>query len=145
MLCEWDGLWSNGLDGDLLAHTLDVGNNFAINATRGNSENADFWLIYCMRTVHVVKKAFTFKWGTEFDIDNEVVSGYYYQKYGRGEESYVLLKNSEVVFMHAHLVRAVKFLMPPKDHRVNGNDMVYALSDATRQGIMSVISLLEVD
>jgi hypothetical protein len=29
--------------------------------------------------------------------------------------------------MHAHLVRAVKFLMPPKDHWVQGNDPIYEL------------------
>lgn len=92
-----------------------------------------------------MKKAFTCKWGTEFDVGDEVVCGYYYRKYGRGEDSYVLLKNSDLMFMHAHLVRAVEFLMPPKDHRVSRNDMVYSLSDATRQGIMSVISLLEVE
>lgn len=37
MLSDWDGLWSYGVERDLLAQTLDVGNNFAVNAARGNS------------------------------------------------------------------------------------------------------------
>ena len=47
--------------------------------------------------------------------------------------------------MHACFVRTVKFVMPPKDHRVQENDMVYKLPGDARAGIMSVIATLEAD
>ncbi len=47
--------------------------------------------------------------------------------------------------MHAHLVWAMKFLMPPKDHKVSGNDGVYELIRDILSGIKSVITYLEDD
>lgn len=85
------------------------------------------------------------KWSIKYDVDDEAICGYYYKKYRRVDDSYKILKKSELVFMYAHLVRGVKFLMPPKDYCVSGNDMVYAIHDATRQGVKSIILLLEVD
>jgi hypothetical protein len=47
--------------------------------------------------------------------------------------------------MYSHLVRVVKFLMPPKNHRVNGNDVVYELPEDVVQSINEVVASLEVD
>jgi len=47
--------------------------------------------------------------------------------------------------MHVHLVWTMKFLMPPKDHRVNGNDGVYELIGDTLSNIKSIIAPLEDD
>ncbi len=40
------------VDGEVLAVTLDVGDIFAVNAKTGNSEDADFWLVYCTKPLH---------------------------------------------------------------------------------------------
>ncbi len=69
----------------------------------------------------------------------------YYQRWGHSESSYVLLKDSPMVCMHDRLVRVVKFLMPPKDHRVSGNDGVYELTRDTLSNIISMIASLEDD
>ncbi len=69
----------------------------------------------------------------------------YYQRWGHSESSYVLLKDSHVIYLHVHLVQVVKFLMPPKDHRVNGNDGEYELTWDILLGIKSVIASLEDD
>jgi hypothetical protein len=69
----------------------------------------------------------------------------YTTKGGAIESSYGLLKDSHVVYMHVHLVRVVKFLMPSKDHKVNGNDSVYELTQDTLSGIKSMITSLEDD
>jgi hypothetical protein len=71
------------------------------------------------------KKNFTDKWGTSFVVGDAVVASLYYQRWGHSESSYVLSKDSHVVYMHVCLVRVLKFLMPPKDHKVSENDDVY--------------------
>ena len=145
MLRVWDGSIQYGAEGELLAATLDVGDIFAVNAAAGNDEGEDFWIIICTKVLHTVKAPFTDKWGTSFTEGDEVVAGKYFQKWGLADDSYVLLRNSHSVYMHACFVRAVKFVMPPKDHRVQGNDMVYTLPAEARAGIMSVIASLEAD
>ncbi len=57
----------------------------------------------------------------------------------------MLSKYSHVVYAYSHLVRAVKFLMPLRNHRINGNDVVYELLEDILQGINEVIASLEVD
>jgi hypothetical protein len=47
--------------------------------------------------------------------------------------------------MHVHLVWAMKFLMPAKDHRVGGNDRAYELTMDTLLRIKLVITFLEDD
>jgi hypothetical protein len=47
--------------------------------------------------------------------------------------------------MLCNVVCAAKFLMPPKDHIVNGNDGVYEMSEDTLSGINSIIATLEDD
>jgi hypothetical protein len=42
MFDEWDGQWDYDVHGDVLAATLDIGDNFAINAKVGNLEDVDF-------------------------------------------------------------------------------------------------------
>ena len=145
MLRIWDGSSAYGAERELLTATLDVGDIFAVNAAAGNDKGKDFWIIICTKVLHTVKAPFTDKWGTSFNEGDEVVAGKYYQKWGTAENSYVLLRNSHTVYMHACFVRAVKFVMPPKDHRVQGNDMVYKLPANAWAGIMSVIATLEAD
>lgn len=146
MSAPWSNVWGCDASGETtLASTLDIGDNLAVNAAEGNSEGADFWLINCTKTMHVVKCAFTCMWGTSFEVGDEIVVGMYYQRWGTSETSYVLLKNSHPVHMHAHLVRAVKFPMLPKDYRAQGNDMVYDLPASAWSGIKEVIACLHFD
>jgi hypothetical protein len=60
-------------------------------------------------------------------VGDEALAGIYYQRWENAESSYMLLKSSHTVFVHARYVRAVKFAMLPKDYRVQGNDLVYEL------------------
>ena len=145
MLWVWDGNSAYGAEGKLLAATLDVGDIFAVNAAAGNDEGEDFWIIICTKVLHTVKAPFIDEWDTSFNERDEVVAGKYYQKWGTAENLYVLLRNSHTVYMHAYFVRAVKFVMPPKDRRVQGNDMVYELLADARAGIISLIATLEAD
>ena len=146
MMAPESNVWACDASGEtILASTLDIGDNFAVNAAEGNSEGADFWVINCTKTMHAVKYAFTCKWGTSFEVGDEIVAGFYYQRWGTSETSYVLLKNSHPVHMHAHLVRAVKFDMLPKDYRVQGNDLVYDLPACAWNGIKEVIACLHFD
>ncbi len=50
-----------------------------------------------------------------------------------------------MVYMLCNVICVAKFLMPPKDHVVNGNDGVYEISEDTLSGINYVIATLEDD
>ncbi len=98
----WDGDLQHGIDGCDLVTTLEIRDNFAINAKEGNIEGQDSWLIFCTKSLHTIKKPFKCKWGIKFEEGDEVVAGKYYQKWGDSDSSYVLLKDSHVVYMYAH-------------------------------------------
>jgi hypothetical protein len=108
-------------------------------------EGCDFWIINHTKPLHTVKVTFIYKWGEEFDVEDEVLAGTFYQKWGNSESSYVLLKNSHSVFVHAMYVRDVKFAMLPKDYRVQGNDLVYELPTDALSGIKERIATVDVE
>jgi len=65
---------------------------------------------------------------------------------GEFDSTYVLLKDSRVVYLYSHLVKVVKLLMPPKNHCVFGNDSLYELlSDAVTRIRSVIVALNDVD
>jgi hypothetical protein len=134
----WDGKWDYSVDENALTTTLEIGDNFAMNAKIELLEGVDFWVVCCTKPMHTIKKEFPNKWGTSFAIGDDVVAGLYYQRWGNGDISFVLLKDS-------HVVCVAKFLMPHKDHIISGNDSVYEMSKDTLSGINYVITTLEDD
>jgi hypothetical protein len=100
------------------AGSLEVGDNFVINEEKRNSEGQYFWLVCCNKPLHTLIHPLMCKWGIEYYEGDEVVIGKYYQKWGNSNSSYVLLKDSIVVYLYSHLVKFVKLLMPPKDYFV---------------------------
>jgi hypothetical protein len=100
--------------GDELVTALEIGDNLAVNIKEGN-DGVSFLLILCIEPLRKVTKAFTNGWGTSFEED-DVVGNTYYQKWGHSDTSYVLLKDSQKVYICSHMVRAIKFLMPPRNH-----------------------------
>jgi hypothetical protein len=131
--------------GNELVGVLEIGDNLVANVKDGNLGGVAFYLILCTKALHKVKDAFIDIWGTSFDVGDDVVASIYYHKWENNDSSYVLLKDSHVVYVYSHLVGVGKFLMPPKNHRVNGNDVVYELLEDILQGINEVIVSLEVD
>jgi hypothetical protein len=101
--------------GDELATALEIGDNLAVNTKEGN-DGVYFSLILCTEPLRKVTKAFTDGWGTSFEEGDDVVRGIYYQKWGHNDTSYVLLKDSQKVYIFSHMVRVIKFLMPPMNH-----------------------------
>jgi hypothetical protein len=70
--------------------------------------------------------------GTNYYEGNEVVVGKNCQKWGNSYSSYVLLKDSSVVYLYSCMVKAMKFLVPPKDYYVFVNDALFEQpNDAT--------------
>ncbi len=99
--------------GGKLIIVLEIGDNPIVNVEEGNDEGASFWLIMCTDPLHKVRNFFIDQWGTKFEEGDDVVGGIYYQRWGNNDTFYVLLKDSHKVFFYFHLVRVVKFLMPP--------------------------------
>ncbi len=71
----------------------------------------------------------------KFEVGDQVLAGTYYQKWGRGEFSYVHLCSSQVTFIHVDLVLVYKFRMLPTHHRVKGGNVVYQLLKETLEVI----------
>jgi hypothetical protein len=141
----WDGKWDYSVDGNALTTTLEIGDNFVVNVEIGNLKGVDFWVVCCIKPMHTIRKEFTDKWGTSFAIGDGVVARLYYQRWSSSDRSSVLLKNSHVVYMLCNVVCVAKFLMPPRNHIVTGNDGVYEMSEDTLSGINFVIATLEDD
>ncbi len=83
------------------------------------------------------RKEFIDKWGTSFVIGDDVVVRLYYQGWGSNDRSFALLKYNHVVYMLCNVVYVAKFIMPPIDHIVSGNDGVCGMSEDTLSGILS--------
>jgi hypothetical protein len=83
--------------------------------------------------------------GNFFNEGDDVITCFYYQKWGSVDSSYVLSKDSHVVYVYSHLVHVMKFLMPPSSHQDSRNDVVYELPNDILQDIHEVIASLEVD
>ena len=64
---------------------------------------------------------------------------------GCNPSNYVLLRNSQTVYHHAHHVIALKFPMFPLDHRVAGKNLVYKLTNHTLSSIEMTLDLLVED
>ena len=92
-----------------------------------------------------MKVAFKCKWGEEVEVGDKALAGTLYQRWGQAETSYVLLKNSYTMFMHAKYICIVKFVILPKDYRVQGHDLVYELPLDVLSGIKERIAILNVD
>jgi hypothetical protein len=105
MFDDYNRQWDYDVDVDALIVTLDIGDNCVVNMEVGNYEDVDLWLVCCIKPFHQDRKSFEDKWGTLISIGDAVVVSLYYQRWGHSESSYVLLKDSHVVYMHAHLVQ----------------------------------------
>ncbi len=75
-----------------------------MNEEVGNLEGQIFWIILYTRYLHQVKKAFQDRWGTSFEVGDEVVTSLYYQKWNTSDSIFVLLKDSHPIFMHSHVM-----------------------------------------
>ena len=113
-----------------------MGDNFAVAASPDNEENVDFYVLVCTRKLYTSETTFVCKWGEEFVPGDSVIEGLYYQKYGVGVDTYVLLRKSQKAHILAEHVCAVKFPMLLCDHRVSGNDPVYKLQRQVEEAIL---------
>jgi len=127
---------ASGQYGDL----VDIGDNFVVPAEPGNEEGVPFYVLQCQRSKFEVQSAFTCSWGGEFQEGDFVIGGTYYKKHGTADNTFVFLDRSNVAYVHAHLVRAVKFSMTLASHMVKGGDRVYRMSSETLECIKSVLT-----
>ncbi len=88
---DFYGNWDFGNDGENIAATLDIGDNFVVNVKIGNEEGVNFYGIRCTKPLHQVSKQFTDMWGNTFELGGMIIARTCYQKWGTCESSYVLL------------------------------------------------------
>lgn len=108
-----------------LAHTLELGENFAMAADPQNDDGVEFEILMCVSPVHYVEKNIVSDWGEKFNAGDVVIEAKYYQKWGTDPSNYILWNKSRIALVHVEHVKHVKFPMLPLDHRVQSNQPVY--------------------
>lgn len=59
----------------------------------GNDKGIDFYIIQCQKSKFEVQEDFVCPWKEEFHARDNALIENYYQKYGRGSTTFVLLDN----------------------------------------------------
>lgn len=132
--------WLPGGVDDCNSSLVQVGDNFAIPAPEGNNEGVEFYVLQCEKAKFQVAEDFQCPWGEVFQKGDFAVVGTYYQKYGRGSNTYVLLDKSLRAHVHARHIGAVKFPMILAPHTVRGDSAVYKMTAETLEMIQQVLS-----
>ena len=130
------------MEDDSSGDLVDIGDNFAVSADDGNEESVEYYVLQCQRKKAVVCEGFNCVWRGEFEVGQYVILGKYYQKYGRGRNSYIFLKDARPVYIDATLVLACKFSLLPATHRVKGGDPVYVLTNESIDVIRTSLECL---
>jgi hypothetical protein len=102
MYVAWDGEWRHGVDGDELAASLEIGDNFVVNAEKGNKKGQEIWIVCCTKPLHKLNGPLNYKWGMNYNEGDEVVVRKCYEKWGNSDSRYVLLKDSHV-YIYVHI------------------------------------------
>ena len=124
--------WEYEYDGECMEDLVQPGDNFAVPATEDNDEGVPFYILQCQQPKHILEFDLECVWGGKFQAGDAVISGKYYQKWGRrASNNYVFLHNSREAFLDANSVLACKFQMIPQQHRVKGGDAVYNVPEET--------------
>ncbi len=70
------------MDGNELATSLEVGNNFAINAEEGNSEGQELWVVCCTKPLHMLTSPLKCNWGMKYNVGDKIVAWKHYKRMG---------------------------------------------------------------
>lgn len=139
--CQDDPMnWVASVSDNSHSTLLTVGDNFMIPAFEGNDEGVDFYVLQCTKNRFQVEEDFICPWGESFQKGDFAVAGTYYQKYGRGSNTFVYLERSVQAHVHASKIRVAKFPMILASHVVRGGDAVYKMTDETLDMIQQVLS-----
>jgi hypothetical protein len=76
----------------------------------------------------VVFELFIDDWGTMIDIEEVVISGYWYERIQPSSGNNKLHIDKPVAYLKFHLVIASKFYMSPTRHQVKKSLLAYSLS-----------------
>jgi hypothetical protein len=104
--------WGMGGGSNNLASGLQVGDNFAVRAKAENEKGADFYILKCWKTLHIVEVDVGIDdWQQSAEIGDERVIGQYYKQQGGAQTSFVLIRDQGPTFIYSHLVITSKFPM----------------------------------
>ena len=138
--------WEYEYDGDCMADLVQVGDNFAVATSENNDEGVSFYILHCQTPKHIEQEDFDCIWGGHFQVGDAVICVMYYQKWGRRDSNnYVYLRHSRPAYVDCTSVLACKFQMVPRQHRIKGGDLVYALSEETVDVINTALEELQAE
>jgi len=96
VLCDMeldDLAWGMGSGRNGFAANLEVGDNFTIRAKARNEEGADFYILKCLKPLHIVEFDVGLDdWQQYVEVGDEIMIGWYYKQSGWAKTSFVLVK-----------------------------------------------------
>ncbi len=123
-----------------MATSLRVGDNFAIVATLDNYEAVDFFILQCVKELHIVDEDLRPNdFGNFVEKCDDIVIGQYYKQSSKRKSSYVLTRDKGIAFIYSHLVCAFEFSMIQVMHKQKGGVIVYTLPNNALEHITFVI------
>lgn len=129
--------WEHGGNGEDILQSLEIGDNFVVDATLGNEEDCEFYVTYCKKLIFEVSAdGLNNDWGNSFELGYIVIGGRYYQRWDyeqqNGTMPFVSLQDQGLVFFFfGHLVRASNFVMLVAHQHVACNTLLYCMFSQT--------------
>jgi len=80
---NYEDEWEYGGNGKDIIQSVEIGNNFAINATLGNEKDYEFYVTCCEKPIFEVgANGLSNDWGNSFESRFVVIGGCHYQRWG---------------------------------------------------------------
>jgi hypothetical protein len=132
--------WGIGVDNNEQATCLRVGDNFVIVVALGNNEGVDFFILQCIKEMHIVQENVGLDdWGNFVEKGDEIIIGHYYKQLGTRKSSYVLISDKSLAFIYSHLVCNSKFSLLQAVHKQKGGSTSYSLPSITLEQIKFIL------
>jgi hypothetical protein len=96
--------WEHGGNGEDIVQSLEIGDNFVVDATLGNEEDCEFYVTYYEKLIFEVSAdGLNNDWGNSFELGYIVIGGCYYQRWDYEQQNgtmyFVNLQDQGLVFL----------------------------------------------
>jgi hypothetical protein len=110
--------WGVGVDNNEQVAGLRLGDNFVIVAALGNNEGVDFFILQCIKQMHIVQEDVGLDdWGNFVETGDEIIINHYCKQLGTRKSSYVLIRDKGPTFIYSHLMCDSKFSLVQAAHK----------------------------
>ncbi|KAL3680960.1 hypothetical protein R1sor_023916 [Riccia sorocarpa] len=125
----------NQWDEGTLIDLVEVGDFFAVEAEWPNDYDAEFWILQCIKPLHVLPHSVTDAYGETHDVGPSMLKGIWYQQFGKSPTCFVRYDSAPESVVAARRVIHVRFALSPTG--VLRNSPSLKLSNDTLEAILA--------